>query len=507
MNRRTFLRLAGVASATALAGCDQANTPRAGSTTAARASAGGDRARLILARDPEVVARELRRAIPRSGTEHRSLRAAAAEIDIGGRTVQTWAYDGQLPGPILRAELGDTLAVRVSNELPEATTVHWHGLTLRNDMDGIHDRNQHAIEPGSTFPYSFVVDAPGTYWYHSHVGLQADRGLYGPLIVDDPRDIGRYDSEHIVMLDDWIDGVGPTPDEVYKLLHQPIDRSNPSPWIAKFRSDDLAGDAGSINYPLHLINGRPTTDRPTFSVQSGTRVRLRIINAAAETAYRFGVGGLQMTVVHTDGYEVEPVIVDALLIGPGERYDVTVDVSSGSWALIALPSGKPGRAEAILRTRDHALSSHDTPPEVAATLQSGRLLHYSDLKATPDTQLNFTRADSTHEISLTGSNARFHWGINGEAMGNNGAITVHQGERARLTITNTTSLWHPMHLHGHTFRLGTSRNGPRKDTVIVKPGDQFSFDVLCDNPGQWMLHCHNAYHFQSGMSIPFSYER
>ena len=309
------------------------------------------------------------------------------------------------------------------------------------------------------------------------------------------------------MLDDWIDGIGPTPDEVFELLHQPVDQSNPSAWIGKFRSDDLAGDAGSINYPLHLINGRPATDRPTLSVQFGTRVRLRIINAAAETAYRFGVGGLTMTVIHADGYAVEPVVVEALLIGPGERYDVTVDVSSGTWALIAVASGKPGRAEAILRTRDHALSSHDMPPDAAETLQRGRRLRYSDLKATPDTQLNFTRPDSTHEISLTGGNARFHWGINGEAMGKNGAITVHEGERARLTITNTTSLWHPMHLHGHTFRLGTSRNSPRKDTVIVKPGEQFSFDVLCDNPGQWMLHCHNAYHFQAGMSIPFSYVR
>ncbi len=488
--------------AAALSGCNDSG-PDASSSSGARATD----PRFIRPRDPEVLSRELKRAVPRAGVQNSSLRVAPTVIEVGGRQVRTWAYNDQLPGPVLRAEVGDTLAVRVTNELADDTTVHWHGLTLRNDMDGIHHRSEHAIRTGTTFPYSFILDAPGTYWYHSHVGLQADHGLYGPLIVEDRDDIGRYDSEHILMLDDWIDGYGSTPEAIFDMLHQPKARQQSSKWTGKFRSEDLGGDAGSIRYPQHLINGRSKSDRPTFSVQTGSTVRLRIINAAAETAYRFAAGDLKMTVTHADGYEVQPVEVDVVLIGPGERYDVTVTVTSGAWALIAVPAGKPGRAEAILRTRDSSLSPTATPANPTRALNSGRLLQYSDLLATPKAALAFNNPSRTEEVFLTGGNADFHWGINGEVMEDNKAVTVHEGEKLRLIVTNATSLWHPMHLHGHTFRLGTEADSPRKDTVIVKPGAQFIFDVLCDNPGQWMFHCHNAYHFQAGMGIAFDYRR
>ncbi|ETZ57279.1 multicopper oxidase family protein [Mycobacterium avium MAV_120709_2344] len=131
-------------------------------------------------------------------------------IDLGGITVRTMAYGNAIPGPVIRANVGDELAVTVTNRLDSATSVHWHGIALRNDMDGVAPATPN-IDAGRDFTYRFSVPHPGTYWAHPHVGLDADYGLYLPVIIDDPRESGRYDAEWIVVLDDWTDGVGKTP--------------------------------------------------------------------------------------------------------------------------------------------------------------------------------------------------------------------------------------------------------------------------------------------------------
>jgi FtsP/CotA-like multicopper oxidase with cupredoxin domain len=135
-------------------------------------------------------------------------------LDLGGRTVPTWAYGDALPGPLIRATAGDLLRVEVSNLLDTSTSVHWHGLALRNDMDGVPGITQDPIAAGASFTYEFTAPDPGTYFYHPHSGMQLDRGLYGPLIIDDPAEPGDYDSEWILVLDDWVDGTGRTPDQI-----------------------------------------------------------------------------------------------------------------------------------------------------------------------------------------------------------------------------------------------------------------------------------------------------
>jgi multicopper oxidase len=502
LDRRDFLRGLLVAGALAPAAC-------AGDRSGVTAVPAGPPPPVPIGPgDPVVAAAEARRIRAGGRLVSAAFAARPGEVDLGGTVAGTWLYGDGLPGPLLRGRAGDTLEVSVANQLPEDTVIHWHGLALRNDMDGVHHVTQAPIAPGTSFTYRFALPDPGTYWYHSHHGLQADRGLYGALVVDDPAEPGRYDAEHILVLDDWIDGMGATPETVFAELHDGEPAAGTPSFTGRFRSPLLGGDAGSIAHPGHLVNGRLPAAPVTFDAPPGGRVRLRIINAAAETAYRLAVGGHRLTVTHADGFPVEPVEVDTILVGMGERYDVIVTARSGAWPIVAEAEGKAASARAVLRTTDAPAATTAAPPADARPVElDGRLLAYADLRAEPAVRLPDRAPDATAEVALTGRNARFHWGINGEAFPGNGSIDVREGQLVRLLVRNTTNMWHPMHVHGHTFRLGERPDGPRKDTAIVRPGETAVFDLRCDNPGQWMVHCHNGYHLEAGMAIALRYVR
>ena len=166
---------------------------------------------------PEVAAAEAHRG---GGPVRRfRLTATRSVVDLGGPTVHTWTYGGRLPGATIRVAAGEVLEAVIANHLPQATTVHWHGIPIRNDMDGVPNVTQRPVAPGADFTYRFTVQRPGTYWLHPHMGLQQDRGLYAALVVEDPREPLAYDREWVVVLDDWVDGVdGSTPDGVLAQL-------------------------------------------------------------------------------------------------------------------------------------------------------------------------------------------------------------------------------------------------------------------------------------------------
>lgn len=470
------------------------------------------------------------------------LTATTTSLDLGAGTVRTWAYDDELPARPIRVTAGDTLAVRLANHLPHSTTVHWHGISLRNDMDGVPGVTQPSIKAGASFDYRFTVPDPGTYWFHPHSGVQLDRGLYAPLIVDDPREPLEYDEEWIVMLDDWVDGVdGSTPDEVLDELgggmagmHGMDDtgpgngsgkggrddsgddgddgdgddgprppRTGPSRILRGARSRLLGGDPGNVAYPYYLVNGRTPDDPRTFRAKPGDRVRIRIINAGGDTAFRVALGGHTMTVTHTDGFPVEHQRVDALLVGMGERYDVLVTLADGVFPLVALAEGKNVTGMALVRTGSGRAPKATVRPKEL----NGMIMTASQLRAADDVRLPSKKVDRVHRIELTGGMAKYNWAINGRAydMRNPTAapITVEEGQRVRLDFVNSTQMWHPMHLHGHTYQLG--QTGPRKDTAIVLPKKKLSVVFDADNPGQWMLHCHNAYHGEAGMMALVAY--
>lgn len=468
-----------------------------------------------------------------------TLSARVGPVDLGDRTARTWSYGDGVPGPMLRGTAGEVLRVRVDNQLPQPTSVHWHGLAIRNDMDGVPNLTQPEIAPGDAMDYEYTLPTPGTFFYHAHHGVQRERGLYGPLIIDDPREPGNYDEEFTVLLDDWTDGTSPgsSPEDILRSLQAggagskyrapvtagavPSAVAPPAPMGAPAPiTTQLAGD---VQYPFHLLNGRLPTAPHTFTARPGRRARIRLINASGASVYRVALGGHRLTVTHSDGYPVQPVTVDTLRIGSGERYDVQVTLGDGAFPLAALAEGKGAQAMGVVRTAGGATP----PPSVQPAELSRQMLGLADLQAPPEVRLD-TPAPTKHDTYLTGDMNAYGWRINAETY--NAAdpfagitpLPVRSGEQVRMTLVNQTPAFHPMHLHGHTVQaraIGTNRAyyedgagdtplpaGARKDTVQVAPGQRIAVDFVADNPGQWLHHCHNAYHLAAGMAGIVSYQ-
>lgn len=437
----------------------------------------------------------------------KSLVAKPTTLDLGGVMVDTWAYGDAAPGPLLRATAGDMLRITLDNQLPEDTTIHWHGIRLRNVADGVPGQTQDPVRPGAAYTYEFTAPDPGTYFFHPHVGVQLDRGLYAPLIIDDPSEPGRYDAEWVVVLDDWIDGTGTTPDEVFTDLTggQGAGMHHGNMGGMDHGSGGMAmsgklpfGDAGDVVYPHYLINGRTPADPDVLRAKPGQRVRIRMINAGADTIFAVALGGHRMTVTATDGWAVEPVTTDALYIGMGERYDVEVTLGDGVFPLVAAPFGKAGRARALIRT------GPGQAPAVDASLAEldGRVLFGTELRPTESSRLDPKDPDDHQMLHLAGQMQPYVWTINGKPFGKNSPLSLTRGTRTRLQMMNMTMMTHPMHLHGHTFALP---NGLRKDTVLIPPMRTIDVDFDADNPGDWMAHCHNIYHAEAGMMIALNY--
>ncbi|MFI9184816.1 multicopper oxidase family protein [Streptomyces goshikiensis] len=479
---------------------------------------------------PEVRAAEAARKATGPLTEVK-VTATATPLDLGGGvSVRSWAYGDTLPGKEVRATAGGTLALTLANNLPEATSLHWHGLALRNDMDGVPGLTQRDIAPGGSFSYEFAVPTPGTFWFHPHTGVQQDRGLYAPLIIEDPKEPLSYDKEWVVVLDDWLDGVdGSTPDAVLASLRKGMAANHaahgpqagkmakpgtpgttgttrsggPDRLLMGSESDILGKEAGDVAYPHYLINGRVPADPSVFTAKPGDRIRLRIVNAGGDTAFRIALGGHQLTVTHTDGFPVEPATTDCLLLGMGERYDVLVTAGDGVFPLTALAEGKGQAALAVLRTGAGTAPTASTRP---AELES-RPLPADELKAAGSVALDGREPDRTLQMRLTGNMQRYNWAFDNQPYTPEQRRPVKAGERVRIEFANSTPMWHPLHLHGHTFALGTGgQGGARKDTTIILPGQRLTVEFDADNPGLWMAHCHNVYHSESGMMTVLGYQ-
>jgi FtsP/CotA-like multicopper oxidase with cupredoxin domain len=426
------------------------------------------------------------------------LQARETPVDVGGPIARTWTYGGDVPGRALRVSAGDRVKVAFRNDLPMATSVHWHGLAIRNDMDGVPGVTTPETKPGGTFAFDFVVPDPGTHWFHPHHGLQMDRGLYAPFIVDDPSDPGDYDREWIVVLDDWTDGVGPSPER----LLADLQASTGTGMMGMGGMGGMGRDGGDIAYPLYLINGRATTDPDTLVGHPKERVRLRIINAAADTIFTVALSGHELDVTHTDGYGVRPTATQALRVGMGERYDATVTLGDGVFPLVAAPLGKRGHAGALVRTGGGSVPPVSFRPRELDTAA----LTVADLSAAPGTALPGREPDTVQDLLLSGSMGGYEWTINGRTYDDTIPLTIQDGQAGRFRIRNHSMMSHPVHLHGHAFQLGAAGgSGPRKDTVLVPPMGGVDVDIAAENPGSWMVHCHNAYHAESGMMTRLDY--
>ncbi|MGQ0630392.1 MAG: multicopper oxidase family protein [Sporichthyaceae bacterium] len=523
--RRRFLGLAGGLAGGvglgALAGCADDSTP------GASAGPGGSSGPSL---GPTADPSPSGTGLLRPGTAAGTLAASPIEVDLAGTVVTTWGYNGVVPGPEIRLKRGEMVRARLTNALSDETTIHWHGVNLINAMDGLPGLTQDPVAPGGLFAYEFRVPDAGSYMYHAHVGHQLDLGLYGPLIVEsDVDEEVPYDREYTLMIDDWRDGLGVTEPGAHSGgVHGPRDaldffgRGKSSSSAAPDTEDSGTADPDSEDdeeavpeagsnpgerlggrvYPMYLINGRPAADPPTFEVSPGQRVRLRLMNIGADTGFLVAIAGHRMTITHTDGMPVEPVEVEAVRLGMGERYDVVVTAdNSGVWQLAAMPEAKKGFARAVLRYTDAGAS---TPPPVDERPRelTGRQASYDELHYAGERTRPRAAPDRVFDLELS-SNSR----INGQRYPDADPLEIEAGELVRFTMTNLASVAHPMHLHGHPFWVATpSGRGPVKDTMLVPAeGGKASFDFVADNTGVWLFHCHNHYHMENGLSREVRY--
>ena len=401
-----------------------------------------------------------------------------------GNTVPAWTYNGSVPGPTLRIREGQTLRVRLKNLLPEPTTLHFHGQPMPAEMDGVPGMTMPAVAPGQDFTYEFVARPAGTYWFHPHVGLQLDRGLYGVLIVDpvgggDP----PSDREHVLVLDDVLAG-------------PPVGGADPS-------------------YVAHVIQGRTSLGQTAFPVRVGEKLRLRFLNAGTGTHYVVAVDGHVMQITHVDGQRIVPLSTQALLVGAGERYDVIVDANQpGAWSIAA--ASIENRAKTLVRAvlrYEGSTQPDPSPSYVPAALATAALPTYAQMRSAVATAPIQPVPDRVHDLQLAGGMMSYVFTINGQSWPNAAPLPVRDGEAVRFRIRNTSMHWHPMHVHGHFFRILGSAGGNsvplQKDTIMIPPGmtsPTFEAEVRADNPGAWMFHCHNLYHAEAGMMRAVVYE-
>lgn len=427
-----------------------------------------------------------------------------------GTPLETLLVDGAWPGSTIRYRKGDQFRVLVENRLDVSTSIHWHGLIVPTLEDGVPVVSQAPILPGAALYYSFPLQQSGTYWYHSHFGLQEQQGLSGPLIIDDPDEPHDYDEDLVVYLSD-------APDRpVERIVPGLRDGSLQMNVSEPYRMPEGSPFPIDVPYAGYLLNGKPPAAPWTQALRPGSRTRLRLINASGSSYFRIAVDGVPLEVIARDGNPVVPVTVDDLVLGTAERCDVLLSLpESGSYTLRAAVLGDDKQALGVLHTPD-------VRPKIEGGRArfSGRTLQAADLRAPSSTVLP-DAPRQTFEVKLSGDMKAYRWLMNGNAWPE--PYAAHAGDYAeeswyrirpgagvRFDLVNETKMAHPMHLHGHVFRVledGRDRaDAPLRDTVTVWPKGRLSIEFLANNPGRWFFHCHNVWHLATGMAQAVSYD-
>jgi FtsP/CotA-like multicopper oxidase with cupredoxin domain len=441
--------------------------------------------------------------------EHKLTAAAAHAPIVGASAPQTavWAYERAVPGPEIRVRQGERLRVLVENRLPQDTTVHWHGLRVPNAMDGVPYLTQKPIAPGETFVYEFDCLDAGTFWYHPHARSfeQVERGLAGALIVEEDVPI-KVDRDIVWVLDDW--------------------RLTPDAQISEdFGRMMDASHAGRIGNTV-TINGR-VPER--FAVRTGERIRLRLINAANARIFSLDFERHKPLVVTLDGQPVEPhaPAEGRVVLGPAQRVDLVLDCvgrpgetlsifdrfyARQQYRLIdiAYEAGNP------LREQPLDAPAHLTPNPIVDPEMKNAVTHAIEFGGgmmDPKMRRGMGQGGGGGMGMMGAMGDRMHkgmiWSINGVFVpGGDHAHTpflkLNRGTSCAFDMLNDTAWWHPMHLHGHVFRV-LSRDGRPSarrewlDTVLMAPGERVEIGFVADNPGDWMFHCHIFEHQQAGM--------
>jgi FtsP/CotA-like multicopper oxidase with cupredoxin domain len=419
------------------------------------------------------------------------------------------AYNGTIPGPLLRVVHGQRIRVRYASDVGVPTSIHWHGMLLPNAMDGAAGITQPAVPFGGEYLYDFVPGPPGTRWYHDHaLSLASAQGLFGMIVVEDPND-EQVDREFALIFHDvpkWSSldaaehGVSNAP------MTDPIVSGDIMQMMPRSMGDEVA-------YAAHCINGASYPHGKALAISTGDRVRLRILNASPTQTRYVRLAGHELVVTHADGNPLtQPTTVDALPIGAGERYDAHFEVRKPGAFLLQGISGDPLESQQAVLLYTEGMENAP-PHSEPQTLRDLRLFSYEGAGGVGMQTKSPIGAPPTYDLALGGGgweNPR--WTIDGNVWPNTPKLRVRRGELVTVRFRNTSDMDHPMHLHGHIFAL-TEVNGvpllhplAKDGSLISANGGTATWQFTADSsPGRWLLHCHNEIHMIGGMMAEVVY--
>jgi CopA family copper-resistance protein len=521
-------------------------------------------------------------------------------VNFTGKSKRAIAVNGQIPMPTLTFTEGDTAEIYVHNELDEETSLHWHGLLLPNQYDGVPNLTQMPIKAHTTHLYKFPIIQHGTHWYHSHSGLQEQIGMYGSFVMNKPENAPNFrknidDLPTVpVILSEWTDM---NPNNVHRMLHNATDWFAIKKGTTQSYSEAIkqgyfkvkalnewkrmtAMDVSDVYYDYFLINGKNSSDLTQF--KAGDKVRLRVSNGGASTYFWLTYAGGKMTVVANDGNDVEPVEVDRLIVAVSETYDIVVTIPDNkAYGFLAtsedrtksttiylgngekqtaLPLPKLKYFDGMKMMNDmmrmdgnlddmgmqmslnqmdmnvvmypeitgetkpkakHDMSkmgneSEGKMPEMqmnenqynSNALSDIVTLNYAMLKSTTPSVLPKNAPVKELRFELSGNMNRYVWSMDNKVVSETDKIVIKKGQNVRMIIYNGSMMRHPMHLHGHDFRLlnGQGDFAPLKNIVDIMPMETDTLEFNANVEGDWFFHCHILYHMMSGMGRVFTYE-
>jgi FtsP/CotA-like multicopper oxidase with cupredoxin domain len=442
-------------------------------------------------------------ALPARAGDLPRLRAVTRTIEVKGRAAKVYGLLGPGGRPGLDLVLGEPFRVRLDNATDVATLVHWHGLTPPAGQDGVPVLSQPVLPAGASHGYDFANTRAGTFWMHSHVGLQEQSLLAAPLIVRETAEPVFDEQEHVAMLHDF---TFRDPEEILAEL-----RGGGGAHAGHAMPAMDHGGTAALNdvvFDAYLANDRALDDPEVVAVEKGGRIRLRIINAAAASNMWVDLGGITGRLVAVDGNAVHALQGSRFPLAIAQRADIrlTLPAEGGAFPVLFQSEGVRARTGVILATKGARVAK--VPEDAGEEAPAVDLVLERQLR--PVGSLPERPVARRELLTLTGGGGDYVWGLNGRPSMHDTLFTVRQGERVEATIHNMTGMAHPMHLHGHYFKvaaIGRTRiDGALRDTVLVPPRETVAIAFDADNPGLWAFHCHHIYHMNAGMMGAVAYE-
>ena len=582
-----------------------------------------EKRKVFIMRKASVVFLSICFLLPAKGEQIYNLTVDYKTVNFTGTKKQAMAINDSLPAPTLYFKEGETAVIHVTNKMDVETSIHWHGILLPNFQDGVPYLTTPPIKPGQTHTFTFPLKHSGTYWYHSHTGLQEQRGIYGAIVIEPKKRKWNYDHDLTLVLSDWTDEnpkqvlrtlkrgsewysiKKQTTQSLYRVIQQRALGAQFQLWKQRMPGMDIS----DVYYPAFLINGQQTQHYSHF--KGGEQIRLRVINAGASTYFWLSFGK-KVLLISADGLNVKPVLIDKMLHAIGETYDFLLTLPKGKavefqamaqdgsgLAKVLIGSGEPIKAPLLpkpnlmeqmksmakshgshghgdphsghtknkdlnrskpyfnsrgqesplkndksvnhqipshqerdhkhtplephqnhgnSKEQNHTKQTHHPEPPIhpeknhqnethyQPTEQQASLSGYDHLRAVKETKFSKTLPIRTIDLKLTGNMRRYVWSMNGTVLSESDKIKINQNEVVRLILHNTTMMHHPMHLHGHFFRLLNKQgsHSPLKHTVDVPPMETVILEFVPNEQGDWFFHCHVLYHMKGGMARVFS---